>query len=1036
MDYPDELSLWPHQAQAVDTISAYFDRNVAKRRGSAPAALVNVPTGGGKTAIIATLGHWHPALKRVLVLAPRTAIRTQLAAELAARRGHLQRQGYATDNLPRQVFHLRSSSDLPDELPEGIFVATIQLLDDMRSFPGQALFERIGKACDAIFVDEGHYEPAASWSQTIRNLGRPTVLVTATPYRNDLKAFNIDKGAIHVSRYKELADQRFLRRVKVADIDPDAAGDPVTFVDSVLNTFVAEYGAAPSGATKLIIRCRSEQDIRQIGEQIRQHPLGAGGVLCLHENFTPDQIRPWEKRQPIDPEADDAPAIWVHQHKLLEGVDGPSFRAVAFYGILGSDRALVQQIGRVVRNPKRARNEWALLIDHTAGFIRKGWENYLAYDAMLTPGGVLQGINEIVTILEQGAPGVYYVERKFRRRLRMDSDAERDLRRSLRLPLRCHIVRAGGLDMAALKRLLERRFRDESWPWRVVSQRDDELLVLYVMIAASPLLHDHYFMQSALQVVVARRRGDHLVYLDTGRPNLGAEAASLVAGPIPREALARALSQSRELRVVAVNSQNAALGPSSVRGRSLTAATLEETPPLLDEFQFVASTVKMAGRPAFQQRAPDEDPRPDQFSVREIGFGRGRVSDGGARRRLSGWIAWTDALLAAISDPTQPSPSYLERYATPLSAPPADPTPVSLLIDVSGLAETYAVAPNNLGATVGDPLQIEDALLVCGPPPAAANPNDRSFTMVANGAQVSGLVRFDPTSECYALESAPLARLYRRIDAPSMSDLIDDLNQRQGFVVLPQTAGVIFAGGAFYDPKLRLGAAFNPRSLALDHLFEVHAALRGCQSEKGQGQDPHGWAQGSVFQWIDTNIDQILPGAELVLCDDGTRECCDFLVSGQRNGRDVVALVHAKAAGGSWVAASALYDVCGQAVKQVGALSLFSAQRPHQVHLWDGPWTDPAAKAGDVASRIRHASGAFAGLNGEQIWSQIGERLSRQDTEREVVLVLGASLSPPHLFQEAALDPTPPSAVHAVHLLRSTLAGVVGAGARLRVICG
>ncbi|MCA0367232.1 MAG: DEAD/DEAH box helicase family protein [Proteobacteria bacterium] len=1036
MDYPDQLGLWPHQSQAVDMVATYLNRQVRGPRGSGPASLVNVPTGGGKTAIIATVAHWHRRMRRVLVLAPRTAIRKQLAVELAAKRGFLQRKGYAPETLPKTVIHLRSSADIPEVLPEGIYVATIQLIDDLKRVPGQALFNRLADACDAVFVDEGHYEPAASWSETIRDIGRPLILVTATPYRNDLKTFQLEQRSIHVSRYAELAERRFLRRVEVVDIDPDTQNDPDRFVRAVLDAFEDAYGQPPSADKKLIIRCRTEEDIIHIGEAVRQALGSRDAAVGLHENFKADPVRPFERRQPEDPEAADAAPVWIHQHKLLEGVDGPSFRAVAFYGVLGSDRALVQQIGRVVRNPAREADQVALLIDHTGGYIRNSWENYLAYDELLTPGGVLQGINEIVALLEEEAPPVYYVEKKFRRRFRISHPAEYELRRSLRLPLRCHIVRAGArTNMVDLLRSFEKRFKAEGWLFNIITRTEEELILLYVTVAASPLLRDHYFMQRTLQTVIARRQGGYLVFLDTGRPNMG-EALQLTAGPLPREALARALSQSEELRVVAVNAQNAALGPSAVRGRSLTAATLEETPPLLDEFQFVASTVKMAGRPAFIERAPDDDPRPDQFSVREVGFRRGRVSDGGARRRLAGWTAWTQALVEAIADPAQSTPDYLGRYAKPLAAPPPASAAESLLIDMDELAEEWVVAPNALGAAQGDPLVIADALVSCIAP-ANGPANQRDFVLNANGVQVQGNVTFDPAQECYTLHAPNLNRLYRREGAHSLGGIVDDLNQRQGFIILPETPGVIYAGGAFYDPDLGLGPGFDPARLGLDRLLVDRPALRQCATEKGVGQDPAGWAPGSVFHWIDTNRDEILPNADLVLCDDGNRESCDFLMVGRRAGRDVVVLVHAKASStGGWVSASALYDVCGQAVKQVGTLSPFSPQKPHQVGLWGGSWSDPSGRAADVTHRVRVARGEFAGLSPNEIWARIVEKLGRHDCEREVALVLGASLSPEHLFDEASRMPTPGSAVHVVHQLRSTLAGVVGGGARLRVICG
>ena len=206
MDYPDDLQLWPHQAEAIDTVSPFLDVQLGPRTEGRPSALVNIPTGGGKTAVIGTLANWHPGLGRVLVLAPRTAIRDQLAKELSAERGFFLRLGYRADTMPKGVQVLKSARDLPAQLPERtIFVSTIQLVDDMASTPARREgYERLGDGCDAVVVDEGHYEPARSWSQTIRGLGQPTVLVTATPYRNDLKAFEFDHEAVYISRYSDL----------------------------------------------------------------------------------------------------------------------------------------------------------------------------------------------------------------------------------------------------------------------------------------------------------------------------------------------------------------------------------------------------------------------------------------------------------------------------------------------------------------------------------------------------------------------------------------------------------------------------------------------------------------------------------------------------------------------------------------------------------------------------------------------------------------------------------------------------------------
>jgi hypothetical protein len=464
-----------------------------------------------------------------------------------------------------------------------------------------------------------------------------------------LKTFEFDRDALHISQYNELVAAHILRHVDIAPVDPDAANDPRTFVESVLTTFINYYGEPPTAERKLIIRCRAREHIEQIGDRIRAHRFGVGGVLCLHENFTPTAERPWERRHPSDPEADDAPAIWVHQHKLLEGVDGPSFRAVAFYGVLGSARALVQQIGRVIRNPRQDPDEHALMIDHSGGFQEDTWRRFLDYDSQINRGNMLQGLAQIASAFDQRLPPMVYADRHFRRRLQLGAAAEKELRHSLRLPLRCHLYNTrscgalGALLEATRERLLEAEF-----PFEVITATEEELIILFVTLQTSPLLTDHYFVERELHAFVPKQCARIIAVLDTSRPGLDQLALGAVGAPLSRDWLARLLARSTDTRFVEINTRNAALGPSTVRRRSATATSLEATPPMLDEFQFVPSVTAMDRT---RRLAGDEDSSDqDRFSVRSIGFGRGRISDAAARSTLDSWIAWTGRLIGAASE--------------------------------------------------------------------------------------------------------------------------------------------------------------------------------------------------------------------------------------------------------------------------------------------------------------------------------------------------------------------------------------------------
>jgi len=73
--------LWPHQEKAIDAFRKYL--NAAQKNPDLGSALVHMPTGTGKTGVIACASHFLASVGAVLVLSPRIALRNQLAQEVA-----------------------------------------------------------------------------------------------------------------------------------------------------------------------------------------------------------------------------------------------------------------------------------------------------------------------------------------------------------------------------------------------------------------------------------------------------------------------------------------------------------------------------------------------------------------------------------------------------------------------------------------------------------------------------------------------------------------------------------------------------------------------------------------------------------------------------------------------------------------------------------------------------------------------------------------------------------------------------------------
>lgn len=100
----EQLSLWPHQQYAVTKLRQYL--HAAGQNLTNRAALVHMPTGSGKTGVIAALARCVPETMSVLVLSPRIALRQQLARDLQGRFFDHLDSAPPIDEIPKEVVEL------------------------------------------------------------------------------------------------------------------------------------------------------------------------------------------------------------------------------------------------------------------------------------------------------------------------------------------------------------------------------------------------------------------------------------------------------------------------------------------------------------------------------------------------------------------------------------------------------------------------------------------------------------------------------------------------------------------------------------------------------------------------------------------------------------------------------------------------------------------------------------------------------------------------------------------------------------------
>jgi hypothetical protein len=189
---------WNHQYRAFEFLELYYDNHRSHERPNA--ALIRMPTGSGKTGVMAIATGFGRDMTTILLVVPSAALADQVSRAVAGQ--HWIKLGRRPRSLPT-VFHFTPSS-LEDDLAGArdsksarcVFVCTtttLAMLGDDESGRWVAAYASLRDRVVFVVVDEGHREPAPSWAKAIRSFRRPTILFSATPYRNDVRLFNLGR---------------------------------------------------------------------------------------------------------------------------------------------------------------------------------------------------------------------------------------------------------------------------------------------------------------------------------------------------------------------------------------------------------------------------------------------------------------------------------------------------------------------------------------------------------------------------------------------------------------------------------------------------------------------------------------------------------------------------------------------------------------------------------------------------------------------------------------------------------------------------
>ncbi|WP_319446138.1 MULTISPECIES: DEAD/DEAH box helicase [unclassified Mycobacterium] len=982
-------AMWPHQRDAVKVMAKYL---ASQPRSPAGAGLVTMPTGAGKTAVIAGVIDSRRRRRHWLVIVPRRSLVRQVRRALDG--GLWRALGVPKPPTFPPVRELPVASRI-DEVgataTPTVFVGTFQKLLSIDAELGADVTRR--RACfagfDAALVDEGHYEPSPEWSGALRSLGLPVVLFTATPYRNDELHFETEPTHRFWYRHHEAVADGRLRQPRFVTF---ADGGTERFVDDV----IAFVSGKRLGDARVIIRCATADAIRACVAALHR---GGQSAVGIHERFADSGDEHLVDRVPA-PEDSDA-QYWVHQYKLLEGIDDARFRVVAFHDPLNNDRAVVQQIGRVLRRPTST-PKIAWVLSRGDFDVEQIWERYLYFD--LHGGESRATTPDFTQCLLDVQPVAAYYDRQFRAPIDL---GDADLWRQFAYQPAARVYRSpttGSLSCAELSAAIVEEYRLMGLTVERPMFPDTRTVIVgYVGIGNSSALLSGLFLEGALGFTVVRLT-ERRVFVFDSHNHMPQVIADLRLAQETRSVLSLLLDA--DARLTSVSLDNTDIGRRAIRSRTLRAASIEEVAPDLTDYAYVCNIAE-----GYTPNSPL-----GARTRRYVGMSRSRIRDGrGHRLTFEQFRDWVDTTDQRLDAKNATATTTLDRYADATPAP-ADPTARHLLLDVDGTEFTRTDASGTQTLDL-DGIATE----VC----------DHRVTLQVNGAPITATVRWNAAVGRYLFESAALKNLDYRQDTGR--ELTAVINTEQRLRIVPHAAGSVYVHGQFIavpDPHT------NRAGLRLLNVMTGMDELEDVTAEKSDPDDGR-WHSKSVFAVIDKLAGTLPQRAEIqemsthferletLVCTDMQTEPCDFIAMQP----DRIAFIHAKHGKGTKRSATVFHDVVGQAIKNLAYLLPSTQSRP-RIDYWADPW--PARGNGRTTlNRLRTPDQRTP----EEIWQRARDIITDPTAHKEVWIVLGAGMSIKEV--RAELDKTRPAdeVIQIYALLQTAWSTVAQCSAQLRIFC-
>ena len=849
------------------------------------------------------------------------------------------------------------------------------------------------------------------------------MLLTATPYRNDLKLFRVKTDDVYNFTHAEAVKRHIIRKVKfraMREAEPNGKGlrawceEFATFWKSADRRNLNKNGRG-------IICCSKMTTVMRVTELLRELGVNALGI---HERFRVKR-RKWLLRYTPDPTAVDF-NVWVHQNKLTEGLDDNRFCVVAILNRIRNDRKLIQQIGRVLRTTSR-RPETAIVLYSKGLPVERSWNNYLEFETqadLIDPERYRKFLDRLLT--EQ--PEMEYFAGRFRRKFDRRSS---DLPAQVLLRASCVVRRVGKdfdwndfTEFTSDSLLLEDciLLGPDGGP---VGGPDNSSLWVYAVFGNTPLLMEHSQYEVRLGATAAVRHNSMLFLVDT-EDLYPLDYLSQFTSKVGPDELGKIFPKSGTTPKEVSLHNPWPTGP-AVKSSTIHADNLADTPAQLSDAVSVCSTA----------RANVKSNGAGPVRRHYVGFQRGRLSEqlrstDRSAFSLQEYVKWTKELGQRIEAANRVPPDFFRRYLS-VTDPPSPVVPKYLVLKLYEADREVQDAADNPIEFIDSICELTDSNEASSNAPRWSctlryrdlnNPDAKVKTLTAGLTYDSGSHHFRIQGDLLNQELMVLED-----GSDEGEGFVTYLNNHDElFTIALREPEVFYAAQSFY----RLDYTYAEARIAA--ILTPWQGLDSVLSEKGKtGARKTEWDASSIFSIIDSRqnsslIAQHFGKPEFLFCDDLNQEPADFICASFSKPK--IAFIHAKDGDNHFVSASALHIIVAQAQKNLTLMSR-SGSVPGTLNRWtrESKWPK---------TRIRRwRIGAPSLPERDDLWEKIRSQiLDHPDSAREVWLVLGKTLDKIELLNQLQ-NPDERDAVtgQVVYLLSCLQSNCVQLGVRLRVFC-